>query len=537
MIALPRSLVANPPHTHTRTQKSFSHIDSAMQLEPTEPDFYMCRARLFKHAGDYASALESMDKARKMDLGDRYLNNKTIKYALRAGKPELALSLANLFVRKEEKSSTLVMAELHEMQVMWFEYECGASALRRGNVIEALKQFACIEKHFDQFDEDMYDFHEFSLRKIQLRSYVALFRNDDKIRRAPVFRKMAHLALEALYRVMDEDAGKSDLAKQVKLELAAKKAAVEDADESKFAGMTPTERKLAKAKLKKERLAQAAEAQAKQEQEEAAAAALESSTETSNANQPHASEVAMLVAQQQDRPKKKQDLTVDPDPQGFRRFERVVQDPLKFAQQLVDHLLANCDTDYKTHVAAFDLAMRKKQIEPALTALERIADLSGEDGYESVSRLYAFGYFALSGSCGWRVFTGEALSNKKGAPAAPSKFELTEYQKERLLRIFPLTTPEAVVSKCRDMIATHGNGWVRLAAAQALVYMGKHREFEREIGAGMAVRPLALALLARETMMDRYISPEAGEAHLQACVKAWPMAGSKLFTGKRLPGG
>ena len=112
------------------------------------------KARLLKHAGDLVAAADCMDQvrwgvlvwvfaddslyniqARKMDLSDRYLNNKAIKYLLRASKPEQAVALANLFVRTDDKSTPLVLAEIHEMQCLWFEYESGAAALKRGNVI------------------------------------------------------------------------------------------------------------------------------------------------------------------------------------------------------------------------------------------------------------------------------------------------------------------------------------------------------------------------------------------------------------------
>jgi len=47
---------------------------------------------------------------------------------------------------------------------------------------EALKQFHWIEKHFEQFEDDMFDFHEFGIRKIAIRPYLALHRNEEKIR-------------------------------------------------------------------------------------------------------------------------------------------------------------------------------------------------------------------------------------------------------------------------------------------------------------------------------------------------------------------
>ena len=44
-------------------------------------------------------------------------------------------------------------------------------ALKRGR---ALKYFTAVRKHYDDMEEDQFDFHSYCLRKMTLRSYVHL---------------------------------------------------------------------------------------------------------------------------------------------------------------------------------------------------------------------------------------------------------------------------------------------------------------------------------------------------------------------------
>ena len=51
-------------------------IDRAIEHTPTAVDFPEKKARLLKKAGRIQAAAEMMDTARKLDLADRYINNK-----------------------------------------------------------------------------------------------------------------------------------------------------------------------------------------------------------------------------------------------------------------------------------------------------------------------------------------------------------------------------------------------------------------------------------------------------------------------------
>jgi peptide alpha-N-acetyltransferase len=82
-----------------QTKKAIEFIDRAIEHTPTVVELYLCKGRLMKHAGDYQQAAELIDKARRMDLADRYLNTKTTKYMLRAGRFEDAENTIRLFAK------------------------------------------------------------------------------------------------------------------------------------------------------------------------------------------------------------------------------------------------------------------------------------------------------------------------------------------------------------------------------------------------------------------------------------------------------
>jgi hypothetical protein len=45
----------------------------------------------------------------------------------------------------------------------------------------ALKNFSFIEKHFNQIEEDQFDFHIYSMRKVTINAYFQLVEMGDKL--------------------------------------------------------------------------------------------------------------------------------------------------------------------------------------------------------------------------------------------------------------------------------------------------------------------------------------------------------------------
>jgi peptide alpha-N-acetyltransferase len=182
--------------------KAMEYIDKAIELEPRSVDFHMTKARIWKHYGNTQKASEMMEKARTLDVRDRYINTKAAKYQLRNDESEAAIKTMGMFTRAETVGGPL--ADLHDMQCMWFITEDGGSYARQGKIGLALKRFTSIYNIFDVWQEDQFDFHSFSLRKGQMRAYVETIRWEDHLRDHPFYTRSALSAIKIYIKLHDK---------------------------------------------------------------------------------------------------------------------------------------------------------------------------------------------------------------------------------------------------------------------------------------------------------------------------------------------
>lgn len=157
--------------------KALEMVNEAIEHTPTTIDAYVLKARIYKHAGDPYTAFAFMNKARKLDLADRYLNTKCTRYALRAGKIADAHRIVKLFLREPAELSSL-----YDMQCCWYELCAGDSYAAQGDLKNALTKYVAVDNHFDEITEDQQDFHSYCLRKNTLVPYVDMIRFQDTLR-------------------------------------------------------------------------------------------------------------------------------------------------------------------------------------------------------------------------------------------------------------------------------------------------------------------------------------------------------------------
>jgi len=112
-------------------------LDRCIERNPEEVDVYELKARLLKEAGDIASAVECLDKARELDKQDRYINSQTTKYMLQAGMEDQALQTISLFAKHEGNPEQ----NLFDMQCSWYENELAASYERKKQWGKSLKKY------------------------------------------------------------------------------------------------------------------------------------------------------------------------------------------------------------------------------------------------------------------------------------------------------------------------------------------------------------------------------------------------------------
>ena len=182
--------------------KAMEYIEKAIELEPKSVDFHMTKARIWKHHGNRQKASEIMEEARTLDTRDRHINTKAAKYQLRNDESEAAIKTMGMFTRAETVGGPL--ADLHDMQCMWFLTEDGQSYARQGKIGLALKRFTSIYTVFDVWQEDQFDFHSFSLRKGQIRAYVDMMKWEDHLREHPFYTRAALSAIDVYIKIHDK---------------------------------------------------------------------------------------------------------------------------------------------------------------------------------------------------------------------------------------------------------------------------------------------------------------------------------------------
>lgn len=309
------------------TGEALRLLTECIAAEPELLDLYSFKAAVLKHAGDLEGAAAAADKARKLDLSDRFLNSTAAKAQFRAGNVQEAERLAVMFTKDGNQIDSL-----HEMQCMWYETEAGRAWLHRKDYGQALKNLMSVKKHFTDFVEDQFDFHSYCIRKTTLRAYVAMLRMEDTIFHAESFLKAAWLAIEVFVRLAD-NSGEADQ------------------EDERLAAMTPDERKKYKQKQKKEAT------RLKKEEDAKVAAAAAAVKEKGGSNKP---------------PTKKKE---DPDPHG--KALAATSDPLGEATKLLDKLKQHAGDRMETQKWAFEVYVRKARLLLALSAVKRALAVGG----------------------------------------------------------------------------------------------------------------------------------------------------------------
>lgn len=189
-------------HLSRDLTKAMEYVEKAIEKDPKSVDFHMTKARIMKHHGNITKAAEMMDYARTLDLKDRYINSKAAKYQLRNNENEKGLKTVGMFTRADTVGGPL--ADLLDMQCVWFLTEDGEAYAREGNTGMALKRLHAVTNIFDVWQEDQFDFHSFSLRKGQIRAYVDMIRWEDHLRDHPFYSRAALGAVDIYLKLADK---------------------------------------------------------------------------------------------------------------------------------------------------------------------------------------------------------------------------------------------------------------------------------------------------------------------------------------------
>lgn len=174
-------------------KKALDVINQAIDHTPTFIELYIVKARIYKRQGAFSEAAIHMKKARSLDYSDRYLSNKASRYLLRAGSTKEADAIIKSFIRDAGPESSI-----HDLQVMWFEQELAEAYIRKGHFGPGLRQTRFIYEHFEDMEEDQFDFHSYCMRKYTFQAYQDLVRSIGKFRNYRFFAQAGYLALHSI---------------------------------------------------------------------------------------------------------------------------------------------------------------------------------------------------------------------------------------------------------------------------------------------------------------------------------------------------
>lgn len=284
------------------------------------------------------------------------------------------------------------------MQCVWYITEDGKSYLRQGKFGLALKRFHAIWKIFDDWTEDQFDFHSFSLRKGQIRSYVDMLRWEDTLRAHPFFSRAALGAVRAYTLLHD----KPHLAHSSLSNGSGDSGGVD------FEGLSTADRKKALKKAKRE---------AQKAQEKAVEAAAKVKEEKAKNAQ---------VANVEDEKKKE-----DNDPLGSELAQ--TKEPLEVAVKFLGPLLELSSRRVDVQCAGFEVYFRRRKWLLAVKCLRAAKELDGENAvvHEQIVRFRTAGRLRLGlCGCGYELTLGVVGKLSDEDIKAPSKEVLTSTLEE-----------------------------------------------------------------------------------------------------------
>jgi N-alpha-acetyltransferase 15/16, NatA auxiliary subunit len=190
-------------------EKAHEYITLAINHTPTVEMLYLMRAKIFHREGKLEDAAEWADKARVLDLQDKYLNGKCAKYQFRAGHIKKAEATMQLFYKSSVVDDTFLVAL--ESQCAWYEREVGDAFFSKGDVVSALQNYLMYEKHHANSHDELLDFHSYVFRRCNMRAWFDVLARDDGLTSNQFFLLLCPRIVRCYVRVAElgEDAVRS----------------------------------------------------------------------------------------------------------------------------------------------------------------------------------------------------------------------------------------------------------------------------------------------------------------------------------------
>lgn len=190
-------------------------IGSAIESNPEKNDLVMIKAHIQKRMGSAGiAANETMLKVKDSVSGDKFSVSKTAKYLIRYGSISEAQEMMGKFIQKPNQQER--MADLHEMQAVWYLIEMADRQFKDGNNLSAACFYRKIELVFMELNDDQLDFHGYALRRMSFIEYMKFLKFLDGELKSSEILKRSHIGLcRCLLNLISESGAVDSLTKQL----------------------------------------------------------------------------------------------------------------------------------------------------------------------------------------------------------------------------------------------------------------------------------------------------------------------------------
>lgn len=136
------------------------YINLSIDTTPTVVDFFVLKSKILEKIFLFKEADKSYNKARLLDVGDRYLNAKHGKILLRSDLLENSQKVMKEFVK-----DPLIDENIEHVQCCWYILESSELHLRNGEIAQGERLLLSVINIFNSIFEDEFDFFNYCLRR------------------------------------------------------------------------------------------------------------------------------------------------------------------------------------------------------------------------------------------------------------------------------------------------------------------------------------------------------------------------------------
>ncbi|BFZ64807.1 hypothetical protein YB2330_005960 [Saitoella coloradoensis] len=318
-------------------KKAIGVLEKAIEHTPTLPELYLMKAKVLKHLGAPYAASEASEAARALDLQDRFVNVKSVRYLLRAGRWDEALNTVSLFTKNDAPGGPI--GDLHDMQALWYLAHDARSNISHARYGVGMKRWRQVEGVLGVWADDEFDFHGYCARKGTVWDYVGLLGWEDGMRGSTaVYGEACRGLVEIACLLSERPEARVGLSKDVLMD---------------WEEMGEAERGKAVKKAKKRVLERVKKA------EKAAVVVSEKDGEKK--------EEAKVVDDEGEKKK------VDDDPRGDKLM--LSETPLEDVEKYLRGLEVYCARDVRTWVSVFEWCSRQQVWGRAVEALKKAVEI------------------------------------------------------------------------------------------------------------------------------------------------------------------